>query len=105
MNKKISLAATGVFAVLMGLAFMPAGIAAPMPQVEICHNDDGEDGIRGTEDDYWEQKFVNGNAVDKHIANHADASGQSDFKILSDDDGVSAALCASLVLADPNPNP
>ena len=102
MNKITTLAAISMFAVIMGLgAFAPSVFAVPMPQIEICHNDDGEDGIRGNADDFWEQKFVNGNSVAKHEANHADVSGQPDFKILSNDAGVSAQLCADLIATNP----
>jgi len=102
MNKKISLAAIAMVAVIMGLgAFAPAVLAEKMPQVDICHNDDGEDGIRGNADDFWEQKFVNGNAVTKHIANHFDTDDQFDFAVV---DGDTQTLCTALVEADPNPN-
>jgi len=47
-----------MFAVVLGLGVVaPAVSAVKMPQVAICHNDDGADEIRGTPDDGWEQKF------------------------------------------------
>ena len=103
MNNKLSLVAIAMFAVIMGLgAFAPAVLAEKMPKVDLCHNDDGENGIRGDADDFWEQKSVNGNALDKHIANHFDTSGQHDFEIGV---GGTQAECDALILADPNPNP
>ncbi len=102
MNKTISLAAIAMFAVMMGLAtFAPVALAEKMPKVDLCHNDDGEDGIRGNVDDFWEQKSVNGNSLDKHIANHFDESGVFDFEIV---DGATQATCDALVAADPDPS-
>ncbi len=73
MNKTISLAAIAMFAVMMGLAaFAPAALAEKMPKVDLCHNDEGEDGIHGTEDDSWSKISVSGNAKQKHIDNHGD---------------------------------
>jgi len=103
MNKTISLAAIGMVAVIMGLgAFAPAVLAEKMPKVDLCHNDDGEDGIRGNADDFWEQISVNGNALDKHIANHFDGSNVFDFEIV---DGATQTTCDALVAADPDPSP
>jgi hypothetical protein len=103
MNKITTLAAISMFAVIMGMgAFAQNAWATPMPKVDLCHNDDGADGIRGNADDFWEQKSVNGNALDKHIANHFDTSGQHDFEIGV---GGTQAECDALILADPNPNP
>jgi len=83
MNKKISLAVIAMFAVIMGLgAFAPVALAEKMPKVDLCHNDDGEDGIRGNSDDFWVQISVNGNSVDKHIANHFDVTDKHDFEIV-----------------------
>ena len=103
MNKTISLAAIAMFAVIMGLgAFAPAVLAEKMPKVDLCHNDDGADGIRGNVDDFWEQISVNGNSLDKHIANHFDSDGQHDFEVVIPADQT---LCTALITADPNPNP
>ena len=95
-----------MFAVIMGMgAFAPAALAAPMEKVVLCHNDDGEDGIRGNVDDFWEQKSINGNALDKHTTNHADVNGQQDFEVdTSAADTDSQILCDALVLADPDPS-
>jgi len=102
MNKTISFVAIAMFAAIMGLgAFAPAAMAAPMEKVDLCHNDDGEDGIRGTVDDFWEQKSINGNALNKHIANHFDENLVFDFEIV---DGTTQAECDALVLADPDPS-
>jgi len=102
MNKTISLAAIAMFAVMMGLAtFAPVALAEKMSKVDLCHNDDGEDGIRGTVDDFWEQKSVNGNSLDKHIANHFDEGGVFDFEIV---DGATQTTCDALVAADPDPS-
>ncbi|HUT06583.1 MAG TPA: hypothetical protein VMW74_07855 [Nitrosopumilaceae archaeon] len=102
MNKTISLAAIAMFAVIMGLgAFAPAVLAEKMPKVDLCHNDDGEDGIRGNVDDFWEQKSVNGNSLDKHIANHFDENNVFDFEVV---DGATQATCDALVAADPDPS-
>lgn len=91
-----------MFAVIMGMgAFASTALAEKMPQVDLCHNDDGEDGIRGNADDFWEQKSVNGNSLDKHIANHFDENGVFDFEVV---DGATQAQCDALVAADPNPN-
>jgi hypothetical protein len=106
MNKTLTFAAITLVAVVMGLsALAPAVSAEKLPQVEICHNDDGEDGIRGTADDFWEQKFVNGNAVDKHVANHFDDLGTED---VADDVfdfqigvGGSEADCDDLIATNP----
>jgi len=103
MNKPISLAAIAMFAVIMGLGvFAPAIFAEKMLKVDLCHNDDGDDGIRGNVDDFWEQISVNGNSLDKHIANHFDESGVFDFEIV---DGATQATCDALVAADPDPSP
>jgi len=89
-----------MFAVVLGLGVVaPAVSAVKMPQVAICHNDDGADEIRGTPDDGWEQKFVNGNAVTKHEANHFDTNGVFDFVVNA---GTQAA-CTALIAADPLP--
>ena len=102
MNKTISLAAIAMFAVMMGLAtFAPVALAEKMPKVDLCHNDDGEDGIRGNVDDFWEQISVNGNSLDKHIANHFDESGVFDFEIV---DGATQTTCNDLIAADPDPS-
>jgi hypothetical protein len=88
-----------MFAVIMGMgAFAPAAFSEKMDKVNLCHNDDGADGIRGNVDDFWEQKSVNGNSLDKHIANHFDANGVFDFEIV---DGATQAACDALVAADP----
>ena len=101
MNKTISLAAIAMFAVIMGLgAFAPAVLAAPMEKVDLCHNDDGADGIRGNVDDFWEQKSVNGNSLDKHKTNHFDENGVFDFEIV---DEATQLACDALVEADPEP--
>jgi len=103
MNKTISLTAIAMFAVMMGLAtFAPVALAEKMPKVDLCHNDDGEDGIRGNVDDFWEQISVNGNSLDKHISNHFDESGVFDFEIV---DGATQTTCDDLVAADPDPSP
>ncbi len=102
MNKTISLAAIAMFAVMMGLAtFAPVALAEKMEKVILCHNDDGEDGIRGNVDDFWEQKSVNGNSLDKHVANHFDENGVFDFEIV---DGDTQGTCDALVAADPDPS-
>jgi hypothetical protein len=105
MNKITTLAAISMFAVMMGLgAFAPAAFSEKMDRVSICHNDDGADGIRGTVDDFWEQKSVNGNSLDKHMANHFDVDGVHDFEVdTSAVDTPTQVLCDALVAADPEP--
>ena len=101
MNTKLALTAITLVAVIMGLGVVaPAVSAVKMPQVDICHNDDGVDGIRGNADDGWEQKFINGNAVSKHVANHFDTNGVFDFAVV---DAGTQATCTALIAADPLP--
>ena len=100
MNKTISLAAIAMVAVIMGMgAFAPAAFSEKMDKVDLCHNDDGADGIRGNVDDFWEQKSVNGNSLDKHIANHFDENNVFDFEVTAE----TQAACDALVAADPEP--
>ena len=101
MNPILTLSAIAMFAVVMGLGVVaPAVSAEKLPQVDICHNDDGVDGIRGTADDGWEQKFVNGNSLSKHVANHFDVNAQSDFEVVT---AADQTLCTDLITADPLP--
>jgi len=101
MNRILTLSAIAMFAVVLGLGVVaPAVSAVKMPQVNVCHNDDGADEIRGTPDDGWEQKFVNGNAVSKHVANHFDENGVFDFAVV---DAATQATCTALIVADPLP--
>ena len=90
-----------MFAVIMGLgAFSQSALAEKMDRVDLCHNDDGADGIRGNVDDFWEQKSVNGNSLDKHMANHFDENNVFDFEIVDD---ATQLACDALVAADPEP--
>jgi len=89
MNKTISLAAIAMFAVMMGLAaFAPAALAEKPLKVNLCHNDEGDDGERGTLDDSWVQISISEKAKQKHIENHGD------FEIVDD---ASQAQCDALV--------
>ena len=75
-----------------------------MDKVSICHNDDGEDGIRGNADGYLEQKTVNGNSLEKNKANHFDADDVYDFEVDTYAlDTESQIACDNLKEADPNP--
>jgi len=90
-------------AVIMGLSVLaPAVASGPLGKTDLCHNDDGDDGIRGNVDDFWEIINVNKHAVAKHELNHADINGVNDFAII--DIGTQEA-CDILIAADPDPTP
>ena len=103
MNTTLALTAITLVAVIMGLGVLaPAVAAGPQSKTDLCHNDDGDDGIRGNVDDFWEIINVNKHAVAKHELNHADIFGQPDFAIPAS--GTQAA-CDILIAADPDPTP
>ena len=103
MNTTLALTAITLVAVIMGLGVLaPAVAAGPQVKTDLCHNDDGDDGIRGNIDDFWEIINVNGHAVAKHVLNHADINGVNDFAI-----GLPGTqeACDALIAVDPDPTP
>ncbi len=103
MNTKLSIAAITLVAVIMGLSVLaPAVASGPQGKTDLCHNDDGDDGIRGNADDFWETINVNQHSVVKHELNHADINGVKDFAIPV---SGTQAECDILIAADPDPTP
>lgn len=99
MNTKLGLTAIALFAVTLGIGMLSPAVAAKMDRVEICHFAEeeavlDEDGNLVVEPAQWLRITVNGNAVDAHVANHADESGQSDFEIV---DQATSDACDALI--------
>jgi hypothetical protein len=102
MNKKISLAAIAMFAVIMGMsAFAPAAMASPNsehnPKNPVCHfdRDTADDGDTTTDDRAWIVKMVNKHAEVAHLG-HGDIpiGGVTDLPntITADDCAVNQVL-------------
>ena len=109
MNSKLALTAIVMFAVVMGIGSLSPALAAKQAPQEICHFSEEEtvlvdldgDGIPETpvtEPAQWLRITVNGNSVQKHMDNHVDANGQSDFAIV---DPATSNTCDALITPIP----
>ena len=111
MNTKLSIAAIALFAVTLGIGMISPAVAVKMDRVEICHfseeeavlDENGdpvldENGDPVVEPAQWLRITINGNAVDSHIANHADENDQHDFAITDQD---TSDDCDALIATNP----
>lgn len=103
MNTKLSIAAIALFAVTMGIGMISPAVAVKMDRVEICHFSEEETVLDENEDPVvelaqWLRITINGNAVDSHIANHADENDQHDFAIT---DQPTSDACDALIATNP----
>ena len=127
MNSKLAITAIVMFAVVMGMSSIAPAIAVPPDHANneaskagkklVCHYEaeeviENEDGTTTTIPEHWEDINISGNAVKKHLANHAQVvdseTGETepDF-VISDEDAETQAAnqqkCDDLKIAFPAP--